>query len=158
MTFGENLQKARIKSQFTQEEVAEKLFVTRQTVSRWETDRTLPNIYYLKDLSNLYSCTTDELIRELVTPKQSNFFKINRDYIQDMMRINFFWFKYLQFALFLWLFCLWGLLLGGVAYSILSFSNGATLLEIGKFTFFIFLAIPLYFISLWTIKTIRLKK
>lgn len=38
----------------TQEQVAQKLFVTRQTVSRWEQDKTLPNVHVLKTLSVLY--------------------------------------------------------------------------------------------------------
>lgn len=158
MTFGENLKKARIKSQLTQEDVAEKCFVTRQTVSRWETDRTLPNLYFLKDLSELYDCTTDELIRELVIPKHNKFLKINQDYVQNMMRTNSFWFRYLQFAFFFWLFCLWGLLFWGIIFSVINLSFNLTMLNVFLVIFFIFLLIPLYFLTLWAFRSIHIKK
>lgn len=48
------LQQARHTAKLTQEEVAQRLFVTRQAVSRWEQGKTLPNIYVLKDLSQIY--------------------------------------------------------------------------------------------------------
>ncbi|MQW39688.1 helix-turn-helix domain-containing protein [Lactococcus hircilactis] len=158
MTFGENLKQARIKSQFTQEDVAKKCFVTRQTVSRWETDRTLPNLYLLKDLSELYNCSADELMQALVTPKQKSFFKINREYIQNMMKINTFWFFFFQFSFFIWLFCLWGLLFWGITYSVIQLYFNLTIIGIALFLFFIFLSVVLYFISLWTLRTIRIKK
>ena len=42
--------------------VAEKLGVSRQTISKWETDETLPDIYQSKRLAKLYNLTLDELI------------------------------------------------------------------------------------------------
>lgn len=44
MNLGNNLFQARKKCGFSQEEVAEKLGVSRQTISKWETDETLPDI------------------------------------------------------------------------------------------------------------------
>ena len=44
MNLGNNLFNARKKSGLSQEEVAEKLGVSRQTISKWETDETLPDI------------------------------------------------------------------------------------------------------------------
>ncbi len=46
----------------SQEEVAEKLGVSRQTISKWELNETLPDIRQSKRLSNLYHVTLDELI------------------------------------------------------------------------------------------------
>ena len=46
----------------SQEAVAEKLGVSRQTVSKWETDETLPDIRQAKRLAMLYGLTLDELI------------------------------------------------------------------------------------------------
>lgn len=43
----------------TQEQVAQKLLVTRQTVSRWEQDKTLPNVHVLKTLGVLYGIPID---------------------------------------------------------------------------------------------------
>ena len=44
----------RTKKELSQEELAEKVFVTRQAVSRWETGETIPNIDTLKLLSKLF--------------------------------------------------------------------------------------------------------
>ena len=52
----------RKKSDLTQEAVAEKLGVSRQTISKWETDETLPDISQSKRMAQLYHVTLDELI------------------------------------------------------------------------------------------------
>lgn len=62
MRLGENLCNARRKSGLSQQAVAEKLGVSRQTISKWETDETLPDICQSKKLADLYHCTLDELI------------------------------------------------------------------------------------------------
>ena len=62
MSLGTNLFNARKKSGLSQEEVAEKLGVSRQTISKWELDETLPDIRQSKRLSVLYHLTLDELI------------------------------------------------------------------------------------------------
>ncbi len=62
MSLGNNLFHARKKSGLSQEEVAEKLGVSRQTISKWELDETLPDIRQSKHLSALYHLTLDELI------------------------------------------------------------------------------------------------
>ena len=62
MSLGSNLSQARKKSGLSQEEVAEKLGVSRQTISKWELDETLPDIRQSKKLSTLYHLTLDELI------------------------------------------------------------------------------------------------
>ena len=62
MNLGNNLFNARKKSGLSQEIVAEKLGVSRQTISKWETDETVPDIYQAKKLSKLYNSSLDELI------------------------------------------------------------------------------------------------
>ena len=62
MGLGNNLFHARKKSGLSQEAVAEKLGVSRQTISKWETDETLPDICQSKKLSVLYGLSLDELI------------------------------------------------------------------------------------------------
>lgn len=62
MNLGNNLKEARKKSGLSQETVAEKLGVSRQTISKWETNETLPDIYQSKKLSKLYNLSLDELI------------------------------------------------------------------------------------------------
>lgn len=62
MTLGEKLKKLRTEKGFTQEELSEKLFVTRTAISKWESDRGYPNIDSLKAISKLFSVTVDELL------------------------------------------------------------------------------------------------
>ncbi len=62
MNLGHNLFRVRKKRGLSQEEVAEKLGVSRQTISKWELDETLPDIRQSKRLANLYGMTLDELI------------------------------------------------------------------------------------------------
>ena len=57
-----SLFEARKKSGMSQEEVAQKLGVSRQTISKWELDETLPDIRQSKKLATLYHLTLDELI------------------------------------------------------------------------------------------------
>lgn len=62
MSLGNSLYNARKKSGMSQEDVAEKLGVSRQTISKWELDETLPDIRQSKRLSRLYHLTLDELV------------------------------------------------------------------------------------------------
>lgn len=62
MNLGNNLYQARKKKGLSQEDAAEKLGVSRQTISKWETDETLPDIRQAKQLSMLYGLSLDELI------------------------------------------------------------------------------------------------
>ena len=62
MSFGTRLYRARKKSGLSQEGVAEKLGVSRQTISKWETDETLPDIRQSKRMAALYKLSLDELI------------------------------------------------------------------------------------------------
>ncbi len=62
MSLGNSLFHARKKSGLSQEEVAEKLGVSRQTISKWELDETLPDIQQSKKLSTLYHLSLDELV------------------------------------------------------------------------------------------------
>ena len=62
MNLGNNLFQARKKAGLSQESVAEKLGVSRQTISKWETDETIPDIYQSKKLAKLHNLTLDELI------------------------------------------------------------------------------------------------
>ncbi|MCX4328574.1 MAG: helix-turn-helix transcriptional regulator, partial [Lachnospiraceae bacterium] len=65
MSFGQNLQFLRkMGNKMTQEELAEKLGVSRQTVSKWELDAVYPEMDKIIELCNLFSCTMDGLVRE----------------------------------------------------------------------------------------------
>lgn len=62
MTFGEKIKRLRTDNNLNQEQLAEKLFVTRTAISKWETGKGYPSIDSLKLLSDLFSVSIDELI------------------------------------------------------------------------------------------------
>ena len=64
MTFGEKLKKLRTDNNLTQEQLADKIFVTRTAISKWETDKGYPSIDSLKQLSNLFQISIDDLISD----------------------------------------------------------------------------------------------
>ena len=64
MTFNEKLLSLRRKSGFSQEELAEKLNVSRQAVSRWEMGETMPDAKNLLELSDIFGVSIDSLLRD----------------------------------------------------------------------------------------------
>lgn len=62
MNLGNSLFRARKRRGLSQEDVAEKLGVSRQTVSKWETGETVPDIRQSKKMATLYHVSLDELI------------------------------------------------------------------------------------------------
>lgn len=65
MSFGQNLQFLRkMRNKMTQEELAEKMGVSRQTISKWELDIVYPEMSKVLELCALFSCSMDQLIRE----------------------------------------------------------------------------------------------
>ncbi len=63
MNLGKNLQILRKMRNMTQEELAEKLDVSRQTISKWEQGEILPEIERLVQLCELFHCSVDQLLR-----------------------------------------------------------------------------------------------
>lgn len=62
MNLGNSLFHARKKCGLSQEDVAEKLGVSRQTISKWETNETIPDIRQSKKMAMIYGISLDELI------------------------------------------------------------------------------------------------
>ena len=62
MNIGEKLYELRKGKNLSQEEVADKLNVTRQTISKWETNQSTPDFDKIKPLCELYEITADELL------------------------------------------------------------------------------------------------
>ena len=62
MTFGEIIKKLRTDKGLTQDELAEKIYVTRTAISKWESGRGFPNIESLKAISKFFSVSLDELL------------------------------------------------------------------------------------------------
>ena len=84
---GERLFKLRRDKKLSQEEAAEKLNVTRQTISKWETDQSMPDFDKVVPLCELYGITPNELFIELKEETNQNN-EIILDSEKDQIRIN----------------------------------------------------------------------
>ena len=85
MELGNQIKAHRAALSLSQEELAEKVYVTRQTVSNWETSKSYPDIHSLLLLSALFDVSLDQLIKgDLETMKQevnaADVKAMNRDY------------------------------------------------------------------------------
>lgn len=63
MKFGKNLQVLRKMTNMTQEDLAEKMNVSRQTISKWELGEALPEVEKLVELCDVFNCPVDQLLR-----------------------------------------------------------------------------------------------
>ena len=64
MTLGEKLKSCRTKKRLSQEKVAELVGVSRQAVTKWENNQTVPNSNNLITLASIYGVSLDELVTE----------------------------------------------------------------------------------------------
>ncbi|MDO4261937.1 MAG: helix-turn-helix transcriptional regulator [Eubacteriales bacterium] len=64
MAIGEKIQKLRKQQGLSQEALAEKVTVTRQTISKWELGQSTPDLDFVAQLSDIFSVTADYLIKE----------------------------------------------------------------------------------------------
>lgn len=64
MIFSEKLQLLRKNKGLTQEELAEKVCVSRQAIAKWESGQSYPNISNLIQISHLMNVTVDYLVRD----------------------------------------------------------------------------------------------
>lgn len=72
MTTGDKLSKLRKENNYTQEQLADILGVSRQAISKWESDASYPETEKLISLSNLYHCSLDYLLRDEVEADDVN--------------------------------------------------------------------------------------
>ena len=63
MEIGRQIKKYRLERKMSQEELADKVYVTRQTVSNWENDKNYPDINSLVLLSSLFGVSLDVLVK-----------------------------------------------------------------------------------------------
>lgn len=69
MTFGEKLSKLRKEYNYTQEQLADLFGVSRQSVSKWESDIAYPETDKIIEMGKLFDCSMDYLLKESVTEK-----------------------------------------------------------------------------------------
>lgn len=101
------LKEARENKGLTQKYVANCLYVTRQTVSRWEQGKTLPNIYVLQKLSDLYGVSIERLINDDIKEQRKK--NINYFALFGSMIFNVFLFFILILSTMILVIGIWGL-------------------------------------------------
>ena len=72
MTIGEKIAKLRASANISQEQLAEALFVSRQSVSKWEMDQATPQCEKIIQLAAYFNISTDELLLDSITVKPKN--------------------------------------------------------------------------------------
>ena len=72
MTIGEKIIQLRTREHISQEQLAEKMSVSRQSISKWEMDQALPQIDKVLQLCEFFNITTDELLHDKFSIKASN--------------------------------------------------------------------------------------
>ena len=83
MDLGNKLQQARAKANLTQEQVAETLGVSRQTISNWENEKTYPDIRSVVTLSDLYNVSLDYLLKDKEETTMTNYL----DYLEESTNV-----------------------------------------------------------------------
>lgn len=71
MTIGEKIAKLRIAANISQEQLGEKISVSRQSVSKWEMDQALPQIDKVLQLCELFNISTDDLLHDKLPIKET---------------------------------------------------------------------------------------
>ena len=64
ISFGTNLRTLREKRKLSQEDLARKLQISRQSISKWEQGISYPSILYLVPLTKILDCTLEELLKD----------------------------------------------------------------------------------------------
>ena len=87
MKFGDKLILLRKKKGLSQEELAEKLGVSRQSVSKWESNNTYPETDKIVQICNIFECSMDDLINDKVTDVEETLRKNknNLNYVFDSL-------------------------------------------------------------------------
>ena len=88
MNIGDKLVELRKKKGLSQEELAEKLDVTRQTISKWELNETSPNINQAKEISRLFNVSLDELVCNNISDILINKMNKNDKSLRVIMSFN----------------------------------------------------------------------
>ena len=96
MTIAEKIKQLRKDNSMTQEDLAEKLNVSRQTISKWETSVTIPDADNIVAISKLFDITTDELLDYRVETVQKK-----KQFIMDMAVLLFGNIGFIVFAILL---------------------------------------------------------
>lgn len=91
-TFGKFLSEYRKQKGLTQEQLGSKLYVTESAVSKWENDKSKPDITLIKELANILDLSVDELISASIDYKKRREGSEAKKYRSIKMTYNIFWF------------------------------------------------------------------
>lgn len=86
MNLGENLQILRKSKGMSQEELAEKLDVSRQAVSKWETGETSPETEKIILICDIFNCSMDTLVKGKITDSDNSNIKIYDDFMNKFSK------------------------------------------------------------------------
>ena len=86
MEIGQQIRKYREKENYSQEYLAEKLYVSRQTISNWENERSYPDIHNLLMMCTLFNVSLDDLVKGDV--KRMEHEEIKKTWILDVDDAN----------------------------------------------------------------------
>ncbi len=147
MDFGERLKDLRVQKEMTQEDVASKLFVTKQAVSRWENGNCLPDVATLGKLAELFDVNIDYLLtgnenikvveKETVVEKEK-IVEVEKPLTeQDLYALQLYHFEY------------WRRYYGAIFASIMSYIMTLIMLICVIITFDRKIILPLFFIMMF---------
>ena len=103
--FGEKLKMLREQTDITQEEVSQKLNVTRQSVSNWENNKNYPDLTTLVTLSQLYNISLDDLLKDENNVVKSMKTELNSYRSSELIKLIIF--SVLAFLLPINRYCIW---------------------------------------------------
>lgn len=90
MSLGSNLQYLRrLSKNMTQEALAEKLSVSRQTISKWEMDTALPEIDKAIELCRIFNCSLDNLFREEMDKRSDAYSNIRVEEVEEFSYVTY---------------------------------------------------------------------
>lgn len=130
MKLGENIYNLRRKKKMSQENLAEKIGVTRQTISNWELGETTPNPQQLKLLSKFLDISVDDLLDNIESVSEKN-----RKYDNASNHFNILFYLDLGIAI------LWGII---AIVNVIESNYQASLINLVLFFVWILIAISIY--------------
>ena len=127
MNLGNKITELRKKNSLSQEDVAEKVGVTRQTISKWELEETTPDIKQAKELSKIFNVSLDELtdndVKNILVDKVSNTERLAGMIIKILKGIGIFFIVIIIFYIFL-------IIIGLVAFNKVKTETNQNIVEV----------------------------
>ena len=84
MKFGDNLRQIRKSKKMSQEQLAEKVNVSRQSVSKWETGEAYPEMNNILELCKIFNCK----INELIHADMSDISSLDKEIVMEVVKFN----------------------------------------------------------------------